>query len=388
MIIDEGLREYATEKEAYYLDQIALHGSGGATETALGLGKDTVNKAIRRLKVRAARAGYAPGHFTSGAAEGFNVGKVTIQRNAFGEIERTWERQSPDQERLAQAVEALRESMADDIAPLPRIDAPEYCDERLLTVIPLGDPHFGMHSWHRETGENFDLAIAERLTFAAVDRIVERTPRSKVAILLNLGDFYHSDNGSNKTPQSGNALDVDGRFAKIAVVGVRAMIRCIQRMLEHHETVIVRNNPGNHDPHQAQMLAIALAARFHDNPRVQVDDSPASFFYYRWGKTLIGSTHGDGAKLTELPLIMAADVPEEWAKSKWRVWHCGHFHHNQRLTEKDCVGCTVETHRTLAATDAWHRHQGYRSHRDIKAIVYDVEYGEVMRLRCGVEELQ
>src|SRR3546814_7930803 len=76
----------------------------------------------------------------------------------------------------------------------------------------------------------------------------------------------------------------------------------------------VRNNPGNHDPHQAAMLSICLAARFHDNPRVTIDDSPSSFFYFRFGKTLIGSTHGDGAKLVDLPLIMARDVKEDWAE--------------------------------------------------------------------------
>lgn len=383
----EGLRPYATRKQSLYLDQLIEHGTAPEAERACGHPPETISRAMRRLRHRAAQRGYAPGHWEHGTAEGYTIGKVTIQRGADGNVERTWERQSPDQERMAQTLDALKEAMTDSITPLPKSKAPKHCDNRLLTVIPLGDPHFGMHSWHRETGENFDLDIAERLTFAAVDRIVERSPSSKVAILLNLGDFFHADNGGNRTPQSGNPLDVDGRFAKIATVGVRAMIRCIRRMLEKHETIIVRNNPGNHDPHQAQMLSIALSARFHDNPRVHVDDSPSSFFYYRWGKTLIGSTHGDGAKLADLPLIMASDQPEEWAKSKWRVWHCGHFHHNQRLAEKDCIGCTVETHRTLAATDAWHRHQGYRSHRDIKAIVYDIDYGEVMRLRCGVEEV-
>src|SRR3546814_4712869 len=86
---------------------------------------------------------------------------------------------------------------------------------------------------------------------------------------------------------SGANLDVDGRFRQIAETGVRALIRCIERLLEKHQRVIVRNNPGNHDPHQAAMLSICLAARFHDNPRVTIDDSPSSFFYFRFGKTLI-----------------------------------------------------------------------------------------------------
>src|SRR3546814_18083223 len=87
----------------------------------------------------------------------------------------------------------------------------------------------------------------------------------------------------------------------------------MERLLEKHQRVIVRNNPGNHDPHQAAMLSICLAARFHDNPRVTIDDSPSSFFYFRFGKPLIGSQPGDGAKLVDLPLILARDVHEDWA---------------------------------------------------------------------------
>ena len=99
---------------------------------------------------------------------------------------------------------------------------------------------------------------------------------------------------------------------------------------------------------------------------------------------LLGSTHGDGAKLADLPLIMATDAPEDWAAAKFRHWHCGHFHHDQM---KEHPGCSVETHRTLAAGDAWHRHEGYRSGRDMKAIVYHREQGEITRLRCGVAGL-
>src|SRR3546814_19199329 len=106
----------------------------------------------------------------------------------------------------------------------------------------------------------------------------------------------------------------------------------MERLLEKHQRVIVRNNPGNHDPHQAAMLSICLAARFHDNPRVPIDDSTSSFFYFRFGKTLIGSTHGEGAKLADLPLIMARNVKDERAASEYRFSHCGHLPHE---TEKD-----------------------------------------------------
>ena len=383
---DPKLIDYcSTDAQREKLRAWVQHGSARKAAAELGVHHRTMDRCLDAARRNAARLGYAPGHFQHGTAPGYLMGKVTVQRGPGGDVERVWERQSPTGAALDEAITAALEALAGQVEPLPPLPNPGNCDDDLLTLIPLGDPHFGMMAWKEETGENFDLAIAERITFAAIDRLCSRTPASKVAVLLNLGDFFHADNGTNRTPQSGNTLDVDGRFQKIAQVGVRAMERCIIRLLEKHETVIVRNNRGNHDPHQAAMLSICLAARFHDEPRVTVDTTPSSFWYYRHGKTLIGSTHGDGAKLTDLPLIMADDVPDQWAAARWRVWHCGHFHHDQL---KDLVGCTVETHRTLAGNDAWHRHQGYRSRRDVKAIVYHMTEGEVQRIRCAAETVQ
>lgn len=385
MNLSPELARFASPAQDRYLEAVLRLGSCRKAARELGVHNATVSRCIKSLQDKAALQGYSPEHdMTRTVPDGFKVKGVSSYYNHDGELTGQWVKSSADNERREELMRAAIEAMSGEISPLPPVSEPKFHDERLLTLIPLGDPHFGMYSWAAETGENFDLAIAERLTFAAVDRIAARTPSSHTALLLNLGDYFHADNSTNRTPQSGAKLDVDGRFRKIAETGVRALIRCIERLLEKHQNVIVRNNPGNHDPHQAAMLSICLAARFHDNPRVKIDESPSSFFYYRFGRTLIGSTHGDGAKLGDLPLIMARDVKEDWAASDYRVWHCGHFHHDQ---VKELVGCTVETHRTLAAQDAWHTHQGYRSMRDLKGIVYDIEYGEIARMRCGVEQL-
>lgn len=373
---DEILKQTADAFAANGFNQVA-------TADALGLSRGGLQS---RLKA-AARKGFASGHFEHGTAPGYQMGKVTVQRRGDGTVERVWERQHPEAAQAREAFEVAIRDICQSIPVLPRIPPPAAFDADLLNVFPMGDPHFGLHSWKPETGEDFDLKIAEALTFGAIDRLVSRAPSAGVGLLLNLGDYFHADDSRNRTPASGNPLDVDGRFQKVASVGFRAMVRCIERMLETHEKVIVRNNPGNHDPHQARMLNIAVEARFHDNPRVLVDPSPSSFFYYRFGKTLIGSTHGDGAKLADLPLIMANDVPQEWAAAQYRVWHVGHVHHNQKLAQKDLTGCEVETHRTLAAGDAWHRHQGYRALRDMKVISYHREHGEDLRIRCGAESV-
>ena len=363
---------------------------GSITEAArqIGINRETLQSRVNRAREEIAKGTLDPDLATR-VPEGHRVKGVSTLYNQDGDIKAQWVKTDVAREASLEAFESTIAAVCENIKGLaPARPLPENCADDLLTVIPMGDPHFGLLSWKPETGQNFDTPRAEEVTFGAVDRLVAATPPSGTAILLNLGDYFHADDGTNRTRRGGNELDVDGRFAKVAEVGFRAMLRCVERMLEKHAKVIVRNNPGNHDPHQAKMLNVAVGAYFHNEPRVYVDPSPCSFYYYRFGEVLIGSTHGDGAKLTELPLIMANDVKQDWASSTYRVWHVGHFHHNQKFAQKDLVGCEVETHRTLAASDAWHHHEGYRSVKDMKAIVYHRDFGEMNRIRCGIEMLQ
>lgn len=377
--------DIATPEQAAKIRARIEYGNNVAAAKSLGCSEIVVRRAVKNVSERAARLGHAPGHFVSGVAPGYALGKVTVQRNAGGDVERTWERQSPSAMLAEEILREWIEGLCDSAAPAPAIPGPVVSDIDLLAVYPLGDPHFGMLSWAKETGENFDLGIAHQLTTAAIDRLVSSSPAAHTGMLLNLGDLFHADDSTNRTRNSGAQLDVDGRFPRIAVVALDAMVHCINRLREKHARVIVRNNRGNHDPHQAFMLSVALNAHFRNDPRVKIDMSPASFYYYRFGKVLIGSTHGDGAKLDELPSIMADDMPEDWGATRYRAWHCGHFHHDQA---KEYRGVTVETHRTLAAKDSWHTHMGYRSGRDMKAIIYHREFGEITRIRCGIQMLE
>ena len=81
-------------------------------------------------------------------------------------------------------------------------------------------------------------------------------------------------------------------------------------------------------------------------------------------------------------MIMAADREQAWGRTKFRYWLTGHVH-NQRLW--DFPGCSVESFRVLAPQDAWAFNKGYRSQRDMKAIIYHAEYGEVSRVTVNPE---
>lgn len=384
-VIDEKLIEYATPADAERIKAVIEHGSHRKAAEALGIGKTTVADAIERAKAAAARQGYAPGHFQNGTAPGYAMGKVTVQRGADGTVERTWERQSPEQEAWQRMLrEFVTELCKEAKGKAPKIKPPAFTNADLLTVYPIGDHHHGMYACQDETGDGYSAETSIHRLESAFDHLIALAPASETALMINLGDFYHQNDHTNESEHH-NKLDVDTRFGKTLHSGAMALVRCVLKLLAKHQRVIVWNVRGNHDRDASLALAMAMSFYFHNEPRVTVDLGLGLYKYHRFGRVLIGSHHGHGAKAQDLPLIMAADRKEDWGQTDHRTWHCGHIHH---MTRKDYVGCTVETHRTLAGTDAWHAGQGYRSKKDMNAIVYHRQHGEIQRTRFEMGMLE
>ena len=86
--------------------------------------------------------------------------------------------------------------------------------------------------------------------------------------------------------------------------------------------------------------------------------------------------------MATLPLIMAGDRPEDWGKTIYRYFWTGHVHHSKvqpAVSSQDFTGCVVESFRVLPPNDAWAHQKGYRAYRDMKAVVFHEDYGEVAR---------
>jgi hypothetical protein len=209
-------------------------------------------------------------------------------------------------------IDSLLEGLAPFRGAGKRSVPPRSVADDLTTIYPIADHHLGMFSWARETGSDYDLAIAERELLAAARQLVDLSPPAETAVILNLGDFFHGDDSKNQTPRSGNALDVDTRYPKVLVTGVRLMREVIDLARRKHRRVVVRNLPGNHDPHAAFALTAALSCYFETDTRVTVDDDPSLFFWHRFGKNLIFATHGHALKAQDVPGYMAATRPKEW----------------------------------------------------------------------------
>ncbi len=260
--------------------------------------------------------------------------------------------------------------------------APKHADDDLLALYPLADFHLGLYAWGAEAGEDWDVDKACRLLRRVMGELVALSPPAGTAVLLNLGDFFHTDTSDNRTAQAGHPLDVDTRYARVLTFGVELIRDMIELCAQKHRKVIVRNLKGNHDYHSAIALTAALGSFFHGNDRIIVDASPAPHWSYRHGRTLLGATHGDMLKKPEqMAMLLAAARAEDWGQTRYRYFHYGHVHH---ASAKEVGGVLVESHRTLAPKDAWHAAAGYVSGRAMSVIVYSAERGEVARITHNI----
>jgi len=386
-MIDPRLKDYSmTARQREVVQAVIDHGSNRKAASALGSHSTTIDAIIKLVKRRAADAGYSPEHdLTHPLPPGQQLHGATTLYGSEGELKLQWIKTRADDQARLEMIEHAVNVLAEDVKGLAKpIKPPKLSNKKLMTVYPMGDPHIGMFSWAKETGDDFDTKIARRDLGGAMTHLVDCAPPSDVALITNVGDFFHMDNSLNRTQQTGNILDVDTRWPQVLELGILAMRDCIDLALRKHKQVVVINAIGNHDEHSSVMLSANIAAFYHDEGRLTVIPTTGFFNYYEFGKCLIGVTHGDKAKIQTLDGVMAADQPEAWGRTSHRYWYTGHIHHISRLELK---GCVAESFRTLAAKDSWNTSMGYRSGRDMNALVLHQEFGEVARHRCDISML-
>lgn len=317
--------------------------------------------------------------------DGMFVKGRSVLLDSEGNVKLQWVK--TDKKFDAEMMKGIITDLCEELPSLPPVpyESKKYKNSDLLTVYPMGDPHFGLYAWDEETeGGDFDLSIAERDLCEAMDRLVASSPPSENALIINLGDFFEADNMQGITMRSGHKLDTDTRWLKVLRTGIRALIRCVQSALMKHKNVTVICAIGNHDDHSSMFLMTILSHLFEKEKRLTIYDAPTIKHYFHWESILIGVHHGHTIKMSELAKQMPYDRPQEFAHSKHRYWWTGHIHQDRKLEDQ---GVLIESARTLAARNAWAASLGYRSGRDAKAVVYHKDFGEVERHTVSVDML-
>jgi len=384
--VDERLKEWATPKQAAYIDAINKHKGIRPAARALGVNNDTVRDALKQAEKKAAIHGYSPQHDMSKTVpEPFVVKGVSTFYNKEGKPAGQWVKSSLDLDKREQIVRDAVSSLMKETPRLAPLEAPAHYSETLCNVFTLTDVHVGAYAWHKETGADWDLTIAERTVVAAVEHLVLACPAASTAVIAQLGDFLHQDGLAAVTPTSGHHLDSDSRFSKVVGVAIRILRRVIDVALQRHQRVVVLMAEGNHDIASSVWLRHMFGLLYENEPRVSVIDSELPYYVHQHGKTMLCWHHGHLKKLEQLPLLFAAQFPEVWGSTKYRVVHTGHLHHKH---EKEHSGITVIQHPTIAARDAYAARGGWIADREMTAITYSAKFGPVARATVRPEMLE
>jgi hypothetical protein len=384
--IDEKLFEYCTPRQREMLEAIKLHGSAKAASLALGINVGAASDAYIAVKKKAARFGYAPEHdFTRPVPEGYVAKGVSTYYNAEGKAAGQWVKASLSHEALVEAMKEAVEGFKGEIDPASPIVAPAASDEHLCNLYTFTDYHLGMLAWHKEGGSDWNVSIAEKTIVAALAQMINQSPKAHTAVLNIQGDFLHTDGKTPVTPASKHVLDADSRFPKIRKSAIRVIRSLVAMSLQRHQEVHLIIAEGNHDEESAGWLSDLFSVHYEEEPRISVSDAVLPFYVFEWGATMLGVHHGHKVKNESLPLLFAAQFPQEWGRTTRREIHCGHRHHRD---EKEYNGVTVVQHPTLAARDAYAARGGWIADRAAWAITYHKRFGAVGRVMITTEMLE
>jgi hypothetical protein len=363
----------AAQQEA--LDAVKEHGSKRAAAKALGIDPKTL---YDRLK-------YAERKLDPAIQAGMDaVGTKLVPALAWAKTKNEDGTSysvllKPGQDTPESLAERLQEALA-GIDAAQVIPAPDHALDGLLTVYPLADVHMGMMAWGKETGEDYDTAIAADRVRSWVSRAVDASPASETAVILGLGDLTHADDQSNMTPRSKHVLDVDTRHFRTLDVTIQALAYGIEYAAKKHARVIVRILPGNHDLNTYMAVMFALYERYRDNPRIEVQKIPGEFFVMRHGNCLLAAHHGHGGKPERMVMFLADEHAAEWGRTRHRFLWTGHLHH---LKAADIGGVQWMQLRAITAKDAYAAGNAYSARASLEAITFDADQGEIQRVRVS-----
>ena len=274
-------------------------------------------------------------------------------------------------------------SLIEDYSPTYKKIDRDFNNDHLLVINPA-DIHIGKYAKELETGDGYDCETAVERVLEGIQGLLEKSAGFGIEkVLFCIGnDILHIDNVYNQTT-AGTRQDVDGKWWEHFEVALMLYVKCIE-MLRHIAPVDVLHSMSNHDYQSGFHLAHALKSWFRKDDDVDFDISVAHRKYYQYGSNLIGLEHGDGAKMVNLPLLMAQEQPKMWADTKYRYFYLHHLHHKVKhkwLDAKDYVGVTVEYLRSPSGTDSWHSRKGFTGvPKAVEGFLHEKNSGQVARI--------
>ncbi len=110
--------------------------------------------------------------------------------------------------------------------------------------------------------------------------------------------FFNFDDTAGNTTR-GTRQDNDSRWQKMYTVGVELLVKAID-ILAQIAPVDVFVVPGNHDKQSSYYAMMYLSAYYKEVEAIEIDTSPKTRKYREFGKCLIGFSHMNNEKVSNI----------------------------------------------------------------------------------------
>jgi hypothetical protein len=257
-------------------------------------------------------------------------------------------------------------------------------DDENLMVIDSADIHMGKLALAYESSEEYNIEIATQRVIEGFHGILNKAKNFDInKIVLVIGnDVLHFDN-ARTTTTSGTFQDSCTSLPNAFNVALELYIKLVESVMDTYDVDVIYN-PSNHDYMSGWMLARSLECWFRTCDNITFDTTMNHRKYYQYGVNMICTSHGDGAKMDNMPMLMAHEAPMMWATTKYRYVYLHHIHHKQVTkfqSAKDYIGVTVEYLRSPSSSDRWHSDNGYvGAKKAIEAFIHSKLYGQIARI--------
>jgi len=238
-------------------------------------------------------------------------------------------------------------------------------DDPIVYEVSLPDIHYG-----KIDGQTLDEA--EDLYMNTIKDLMNKAAGLNIErILLPIGNDGMNSEGYSRATTKGTPQQDSAPWQETFVGYCNLMVRAIAFLAKTApvDVVVIQ---GNHDYERMFYSGEFLRAFFLNDDRICVDNNYDSRKYYEYGTNMIMFTHGDKEKPAEMPLIMATEQPEMFARTSHREVHCGHLH-KEMINEYR--GIKVRFIPSICGNDEWHKMKGYEAKRTGQAHIWSKERG-------------
>jgi len=275
----------------------------------------------------------------------------------------------------------FREDLINDLKEyspkFPKIKRSKSKDSHCLVIDPA-DIHIGKLATSFETGEDYNSQIAVQRVKEGVQGILDKSIGFNIDKIIFIGgnDILHIDTPKRQTT-SGTPQDTDKMWYENFLIAKELYVDVLEMLISIADVEFIFN-PSNHDYTNGFFLADVIQTYFRQCKNITFDCSIAHRKYTTYGNSLIGTTHGDGAKQQDLGSLMSIEAKQHWATSEHRYFYTHHVHHK---TAKDFINITVESLRSPSGADSWHDRNGYKgAPKAVEGFIHSKTNGQIARL--------